>query len=66
MTRVRVGDVEIRTDADLTGKQLRDLLHEAAGIALALGRVETPEPSVTLGFTAHLERLADELAAPPE
>lgn len=60
MTRIKVGDVDIRTDMDLTPKQIRALLNHAATVALALGRSD--EPSTPIGFSAHLERLPDELA----
>lgn len=63
MTRVRVGEVEVRTDADLSVKQIRDLLRACAGIAVALAP-DAPEPGPPLGFSAIVERLPDELASP--
>ena len=61
-TRIRVKDVEVRTDADMTAKQVRSLLATVAGIAAAF-ESDPPEPTV-LGFTASVERLPDELAEP--
>lgn len=63
-TRVRVRDVEVRVDADLTPKQVRSLLAACAGIAAAL-EPDAPEAAATIGFTAHLERLPDDLPAEP-
>lgn len=60
---LRVGEVVVTVDGlDLDRKQIRGLLMDCAGIAASL----TPEPeaSAPLGFTAHLERLPDDL--PPE
>lgn len=65
MTRVKVGPVDIRSDIELTPKQIKSLLNQAAAVALALSRLEQPEPSPPVGFTAHLERLPDEFAAEP-
>ena len=54
--RITVGDVEIRTDLELTPRQLRRLLMDAAGIAAALQpTVEEPDPKPAIGFTAHLD-----------
>ena len=63
-TRVRVGDVEVRIDADLTVKQVRSLLHACAGIAVALAPDE-PERS-PIGFTVITERESEPLAEPPD
>lgn len=67
-TRIKAGTVEIRTDMDLTYKQLRNLAHLVAGLAAALDTTEQPEAAAAIGFTAHLERLPDELPSldPPE
>lgn len=58
---VKVGDVSITTEGlDLDRKQVRRLLMDCAGIAASLQpEAETHTP---LGFTAHLERLPDDLA----
>lgn len=61
MIRVRVGEVEIRTDDELTVKQVRALLREAAGIALALAG-QAPEAGPPIGFSAIVERLPEQLA----
>lgn len=64
-TIVKVGDVCITVDGkDLSTRQIRGLLMDAAGIAASL----TPDPpeSAPIGFTAHLERLPDELVPEPE
>jgi hypothetical protein len=58
VTRITVGEVDIRTDIALTVRQIRQLLMDAAGVAAALTAApaveETPERPA-LGFTAHLE-----------
>lgn len=59
--RITVGDVEIRTDAPLTVRQLRRLLMDVAGVAAALtpdSTDDSPERA-HIGFTAHLELDAD-------
>lgn len=62
-TRVRVGDVEIKVDADLTSKQLRSLLRLAAGIQLGLAEAKgEEEPKTVIGFSAHVERESTEMA----
>lgn len=62
---VKVGDVCITVDGrDLTMRQIRQLLMDAAGVAATL----TPDPPETqpIGFTAPvLERLPDELVPEP-
>lgn len=59
---IKVGEVSIITDGlDLDRKQVRGLLMDCAGIAATLQ--PEAETSTPLGFTAHLERLPDELAA---
>lgn len=56
-TRITVGEVDIRTDMDLTPRQLRRFLFDAANIAAALtpSPAEEPEAKAPVGFTAHLE-----------
>lgn len=64
MIRVRVKDVEVRTDADLSLKQIRSLLRTVACVAAAF-EPDDPEPPPPMGFAAPvLERLPDELAEP--
>lgn len=67
---VRVGDVVIHlSKADLSLKDVRGLTRLAGSIAVALAEAATPdppEPAAPLGFTAHLERLPDDLASPPD
>jgi len=56
--RIVVGEVEIRTDTELTVRQLRQLLMDAAGIAAVLTpttTVEEPPERPALGFTAHMD-----------
>jgi len=55
-TRVRVGDVEVRVEADLTTKQIRALLRTCAGIALGLREAEGEPERQPFGFNAHVER----------
>lgn len=65
MTRVRVGDVEVRTDAPLTVREVRALLRLAASIAVALEADGPVDDRPPIGFAAPvLERLPDELADP--
>lgn len=60
---IKVGEVHLITeDLELTRKEVRRLLMDCAGIAASL--TEEPESAPLIGFTAHLERLPDEL--PPE
>ncbi len=59
-TRITVGEIDIRLDGhDLTHRQLRDLIRQAATHALTLtlsSKPDDPEPPPTsLGFTAHLD-----------
>ena len=57
---IKVGEVCLTLDGlDLDRKEVRRLLMDCAGIAASL----TPEAeaSTPVGFTAHLERLPDEL-----
>lgn len=55
--RITVGEVDIRLDGhELTHRQLRDLIRQAALYAVALNKPDEPEPPTTsLGFTAHLD-----------
>lgn len=63
-TIVKVGDVCITVDGkDLSTRQVRALLMDAAGIAATL-TPDAPE-SAPMGFTAHIERLPDELVPEP-
>lgn len=55
-TRVRVGDVEVRVEADLTTKQIRALLRTCAGIALGLTEAAGEPERQPFGFNAHVER----------
>jgi hypothetical protein len=55
-TRVRVGDVEVRVEADLTHRQLKQLLRTCAGIALGLREAEGEPERQPFGFNAHVER----------
>lgn len=64
---VRVGEVVVIVEGDdvtYTRRQVRALL-AAASMADQLRTPETPDPPV-VGFTAHLERLPDDLAAEPD
>lgn len=56
-TRITVGEVDIRTELELTPRQLRRFLFDAANIAAALTPPvpEEPEPKAPVGFTAHLD-----------
>lgn len=65
-TRVRVGDVEVRVEADLTSKQLTRLLRICAGIQLGLAEASPPEERPPIGFTVITEREAEALAEPPD
>lgn len=63
---VRVGEVVVIVEGDdvaYTRRQVRALL-AAASMADQLRTPEPPDPPV-LGFTAHLERLPDDLAPEP-
>ena len=55
MIRITVGEVEVRWDGEMTLRQVRDLMREAAGIAVALGQAADDEseakPTLALGFT---------------
>lgn len=58
--RVTVGPVDVRVDGcDYTRAQVRALLMDCAGIAATLA--PDAEPSSPIGFTAHVERLPDDL-----
>lgn len=65
-TRVRVGDVEVRVEADLTTKQIRALLRTCAGIALGLAEATGEPEKPPMGFTVITERLPDDIAPEPE
>jgi hypothetical protein len=62
-TKIVVGEVEVRLDGELSVRQVRALLREAAGIAVALAQstgqaeekeAEEPRPVVALGFTSEI------------
>jgi hypothetical protein len=59
--RITAGEVDIRLDGhDLTHRQLRDLIRQTVSAAVALNltvKPDEPEPQPTssLGFTAHLD-----------
>lgn len=55
-TRVRVGDVEVRVEADLTPKQIRALLRTCAGIALGLAEAAGEPERQPFGFNVITER----------
>ncbi len=58
---IKVGEVCLTLDGlDLDRKEVRRLLMDCAGIAATLAP-ET-EASAPLGFTAHMERLPEDLA----
>jgi len=62
--RLKVGQMSADLDGmDLTRRQVRALLFDLAGIAATLE--PEPETSAPVGFTAHLERLPEELPAEP-
>jgi hypothetical protein len=58
MVKIVIGDVEVRWDGDISLRQLRFLMREAAGIAVAINaETETPEETkttVALGFTTEV------------
>lgn len=60
---IKVGDVSVTVDGlDLSKRSIRSLLMDCAGIAASLE--PEAEQAAPMGFTAHLERLPDDL--PPE
>lgn len=61
---LRVGQVSAEVEGvDLTRRQIRALLFDLAGIAATLEpEVEQAAP---MGFTAHLERLPEEMPSEP-
>lgn len=62
--RLRVGNVSADLDGmELTRRQVRALLMDLAGIAATLE--PEPEQSAPVGFTAHLERLPEEMPSEP-
>ena len=59
---ITVGDVTVTVEGmDLERKHVRALLMDCAGIAATLA--PEAEQASTMGFTAHLERLPDDMAA---
>jgi hypothetical protein len=63
-TRVRVGEVEVRVEADLTSKQIRGLLRTCAGIALGLAEAQGEPEKPPIGFTVITELEPQALAEP--
>lgn len=64
MLKIVVGDVEIRTDLELTPRQVHALITKAASIAVALGAADTEpveEPRPPIGFSATIERLHEDI-----
>ena len=62
--RLRVGNVSADLDGmELTRRQVRALLFDLAGIAATLE--PEAEQAAPVGFTAHLERLPEEMPAEP-
>ena len=61
-TRVRVGEVEVRVEGDLTTKEIRSLLRTCAGIALGLAEAQGEPEKQAFGFSVITERGTD----PPE
>ena len=55
MIRITVGEVEVRWDGEITLRQVRDLMREAAGIAVAVAQGSEDEQetkaTISLGFT---------------
>ena len=58
-TRVRVGDVEVRVEADLTAKQIRALLRTCAGISLGLAEAAGEPERQPFGFNVLTERAGE-------
>ena len=62
--RLRVGNVSADLDGmELTRRQVRALLFDLAGIAATLE--PEAEQAAPVGFTAHLERLPEEMPSEP-
>lgn len=58
---IKVGDVVVTVEGmDLERKHVRALLMDCAGIAATLA--PEAEQAAQMGFTAHLERLPDDMA----
>lgn len=61
---IKVGEVSVTIEGlELQRRHIKPLLMECAGIAAALAP-EQPEAS-PIGFSAHIERLPDEIAEEP-
>lgn len=61
---LRVGQVSAEVEGvDLTRRQIRALLFDLAGIASTME--PEAEQAAPVGFTAHLERLPEELPSEP-
>ncbi len=56
--RIVVGDVTVTVEGlELTRRQVRDMLREAAGIAVTIRSLQAePAQDHPIGFSAHLER----------
>jgi hypothetical protein len=56
-----VGDIEIRTDSELTLRQIKDLLSTCAGIALVMAgeSEEEARPTISLGFTTEIAQVEE-------
>ena len=63
-TRVRVGDVEVRVEADLSRKQITSLLRTCAGIALGLAEAQGEPEKPPMGFSVITELEPQALAEP--
>ena len=61
-TRVRVGEVEVRVEGDLTHRQVKQLLRTCAGIALGLAEAAGEPEKQAFGFNVITERAAEPAA----
>jgi hypothetical protein len=64
VVRVSVGSVDVQLDGvDVSVLQVRGLLRLMAEVSLAVGEeaAEPEEPRQPMGFTAHIERLPEEI-----
>lgn len=62
---IAIGDVVLNvTGLDLDARQIRKMLMDTASIAAAMNEqapTPEPEPPLPMGFTAHIERLSEEI-----
>ena len=62
---IAIGDVVLNvTGLDLDARQIRKMLMDTASIAAAMNEqapTPEPEPPMPMGFTAHIERLSEEI-----